>query len=93
MKQVFLLIRRFENDRNDVLVRMVFFQVPNVIKCYCRNKLECLSLVSFSSLSNKTTSLAQKSVNYGQNEFYNIGSRTESYKTFWVHNSQMFIIS
>ncbi len=45
---------------------------PNVIKLFLsvnfRNKLECLSFVSFSSLV-----LVRKSVNYGQKKFYNIG--------------------
>jgi hypothetical protein len=35
-----------------------------------RNKLECLSLVSF---SDKHSSLVQKYVNHGQKKSYNIG--------------------
>jgi hypothetical protein len=38
-----------------------------------RNKLECLSLVSFSGLVLTHAILLRKSVNHGQKMFYNIG--------------------
>ncbi len=54
----------------------------NVIKLFCtkvtnfHNKLECLFLTNFYSLVQKHSSLVQKLVNYRQNNFCNIGSRS-----------------
>ncbi len=59
---------------------------PNVIKLFrpqftnFRNKLECLSQVSFPANSNKQSSLVKKLVNYGQ-FFYNIGPVCIHHKT------------
>ncbi len=42
---------------------------------------------------NKHSSLLRKSVNYGQKKFYNIGPWAQCYKTFYVLNLRMFLVS
>ncbi len=41
----------------------------------------------------KNSSLLRKSVFYGQKKFYNIGPRAQYYKTFYLRNLQMSVIS
>ncbi len=41
----------------------------------------------------KHSSLLQKSVNYVRKKFYNIGTRCQCYKTFFLHHCQQGLIS